>query len=167
MRLEVVAQFAPGQDHGVDQFLDVGVACFGLREHLADEINRSLGGQSVPLFLPLYHYGGADHLGRCGDVEQEGLVDGQGYQDGRIRELCFESVEGFFGLGSLGKTLGFSQESVQRQTFFAEARDESAQGRKASHDPLYSLEVPDWSHASYGRDLLWVGFDAAFRDYES
>ena len=64
-----MTQFAPGQDHGVDQLLDVGVTCFGLGEHLADEINRSLGGQSMPLFLPLYYYGNADHLGRCGDVE--------------------------------------------------------------------------------------------------
>ena len=38
---------------------------------------------------------------------------------------------------------------------------------KASHDPLYSLEVSDWSHAGYGRGFLWVGFNAAFRDYES
>ena len=45
-------------------------------------------------------------------------------------------------------------------------RDEATQGCKASHDPLHSLEVSDWSHASYGRDLLWVGFDAVFRDYE-
>ena len=42
--LEVVTQLAPSQDYGVDQLLDVGVACFGLGEHLADEVNRSLGG---------------------------------------------------------------------------------------------------------------------------
>ena len=66
----------------------------------------------MPFFLPLYHYGGADHLGRCGDIEQEGLVHGRGYQDGRIGEQPLESVEGFFGLGGLGKALGFSQESV-------------------------------------------------------
>ena len=46
--LEVVAQLVSSQDYGVDQLLDVGVACFGLGEHLADEVNRSLGGQSMP-----------------------------------------------------------------------------------------------------------------------
>ena len=30
--------------HGVDQLLDVGVTHFGLGEHFADEVNRSLGG---------------------------------------------------------------------------------------------------------------------------
>ena len=75
----------------------------------------------MPLFLPFYYYGSADHLGRRGDVEQEGLVSGWGYQDGRTCEQRFESIEGFFGLGGLRKTLRFSQESVQRQAFFAEA----------------------------------------------
>ena len=42
--LEEVTQLAPGQDYGVDQLLDLGVACFGLGEHFADEVNRSLGG---------------------------------------------------------------------------------------------------------------------------
>ena len=46
-------------------------------------------------------------------------------------------------------------------------RHEATQGRKASHDSLYSLEVSNWSHAGYGRDFLRVGFNAAFRDYES
>ena len=42
--LEVVTQLASSQDYGVDQFLDVGVACFGLGEHFIDEVNRSLDG---------------------------------------------------------------------------------------------------------------------------
>ena len=66
---EVVTQLASSQDYSIDQFLDVGVACFGLGEYFADEVDRSLDGQSMPLFLPLDYYGRADHLGRYGDVK--------------------------------------------------------------------------------------------------
>ena len=120
----------------------------------------------MPLFLPLDYYGRADHLGRCGDVKQENLALGWRYQDGRIGQQCLEFGEGFFVLGSPQKAFRFPPEAVQRQAFFAKARDEAAQGRKASHNPLHSLEVSDWSHVGHGRDLLWVGLDATFRDYE-
>ena len=97
----------------------------------------------MSLFLPHDYYGCANHLGHCGDVEQEGLALGWWHQDGRIGEQCLELGEGLFGLRSLGKAFGFSQEAVQRQAFFAKARDEVAQGHEASHDPLHSLEVSD------------------------
>jgi len=42
MAEEVVLQLASGEDYGVDQLLDLGVTCLGLREHLADEIDRPL-----------------------------------------------------------------------------------------------------------------------------
>ena len=42
--LEVVTQLASSQDYGVDQLLDVGVACLSLEEHLADEVDMSLNG---------------------------------------------------------------------------------------------------------------------------
>ena len=42
--LEVVTQLALGQDYGVDWLLDVVVARFGLGEHFANEVNRSLDG---------------------------------------------------------------------------------------------------------------------------
>ena len=42
--LEVVAQLALSQDYGIDKLLDVGVACFGLGEHFADEVDRLLDG---------------------------------------------------------------------------------------------------------------------------
>ena len=41
---DVVTQLALCQDYGVDQLLDVGVACLGLGEYFADEVNRSLDG---------------------------------------------------------------------------------------------------------------------------
>ena len=49
---------------------------------------------------------------------------------------------------------------------FAEARDEAAQSRKASHDPLYSFQVLDRPHVGDGRDFLWVGLDAPLGDDE-
>ena len=39
-----MTQLTPSQDYGVDQLLDVGVACLSLGEHLVDEVNRSLDG---------------------------------------------------------------------------------------------------------------------------
>ena len=67
--LEVVMQLASSQDYGVNQLLDVGVTRLSLGEHFADEVDRSLDGQSVSLLLPLDDYGRADHLGCRGDVE--------------------------------------------------------------------------------------------------
>ena len=116
----------------------------------------------MPLLLPLDYYCRADHLGRCGDVEQEGLALGWWYQDGGLVSNALSLVRASSALGGPGKAFGFSQETVQRQTFFAKARDEAAQGRKASHNPLHSLKVSDWPHVGHGQDLLWVGLDATF-----
>jgi hypothetical protein len=41
-----------------------------------------------------------------------------------------------------------------------------AQGRKTSHDPLYSFQVLDGAHVGDGRDFLWVGLDASLEDDE-
>ena len=40
--LEVVTQLTSSQDYGIDQLLDVGVACLSFGEYLADEVNRYL-----------------------------------------------------------------------------------------------------------------------------
>jgi hypothetical protein len=45
-------------------------------------------------------------------------------------------------------------------------RDETAQSRKASRDPLYAFQVLDGPHASDGRDLLRVSLDAPLGDDE-
>ena len=42
----------------------MGVAGFGVRQYLTDEVHRVLHLEGVPLFFPLYYQGGADHL--CG-----------------------------------------------------------------------------------------------------
>src|SRR5688572_21738937 len=41
-----------------------------------------------------------------------------------------------------------------------------AQGRKTSHDPLYSFQVLDGAHVGDGRDFLRVGLDAPLGDDE-
>ena len=79
-----MTQLAPSQDYGEDQLLDMGVACLSFGEYFANEVNGSLDRESMPLFLPLDYYCRADHLGRCGDVEQEGLALGWRYQDGGL-----------------------------------------------------------------------------------
>ena len=39
---EVVLQLASGENHGIDQLLNLRVSYLGFREHLADEVDRSL-----------------------------------------------------------------------------------------------------------------------------
>jgi len=66
-----VLQLASGEDYGVDQLLDLGVTCLGFREHLADEIDRPLDGQWVPLLLPLDRHSCTDDLGRRGNIKEQ------------------------------------------------------------------------------------------------
>ena len=55
MRLEVVSQLPPRQDHRVQQLLNLWVADFGLGQYLTDEVDRPLDGQCMPFFSSLYH----------------------------------------------------------------------------------------------------------------
>jgi hypothetical protein len=69
MSLEVVAEFAPREDHCVEQLLDLWVVRLGFRQDLADVVHRPLDRQGVPLLRVLYHDDGADYLGGCSHVE--------------------------------------------------------------------------------------------------
>jgi hypothetical protein len=51
--LEVVAKFAPRQDDGIQQLLDLRVANLGLREYLTDEVDWSLNEQGMSFLCPL------------------------------------------------------------------------------------------------------------------
>jgi hypothetical protein len=77
MRLEVVSQLPPYQNHCVQQLLD-----------FADEVDRPLDEQCMPFFSSLDNDRSADHLGGCGDVNQEGFSRSGGHQDGRISKEC-------------------------------------------------------------------------------
>jgi hypothetical protein len=72
--LEVVAEFAPYEDHCVKQLLDLWVARLGLGQDFADVVHRPLDRQGVPFLRSLYHDDGADHLNGCGDVEVQRLA---------------------------------------------------------------------------------------------
>jgi hypothetical protein len=67
--LEVVAEFAPREDHCVKQLLDLRVTHLGLGQDLADVVHRPLDRQGMPFLRSLYHDDDADHLSGCGDVE--------------------------------------------------------------------------------------------------
>ena len=66
-------QLASGEDYSIDQLLDLGVTCFGFREHLTDEIDRPLDWQRMPLLLPFDHHSCTDDLGRRGNVKEQWL----------------------------------------------------------------------------------------------
>jgi hypothetical protein len=67
--LEVVAEFAPREDHCVKQLLYLWVACLGFVQDFADVVHRSLDWKGVPLLHALYYDDGANHLGGRGYVE--------------------------------------------------------------------------------------------------
>ena len=75
-------QLAAGKDYGVDQLLDLGVTRLGLRKHLADEIDRPLDWQRMPLLLPLDYHRRTDDLGHRGNVQKQRFC-GLGWDEDR------------------------------------------------------------------------------------
>jgi hypothetical protein len=114
MRLEVVSQLPPRQNHRVQQLLNLWVADLSLGQHFTDEVDWPLDGQCTPFFSSLNHDRGADHLSGSGDVDQEGFSGGGGHQDGRVREERLQVPEGFLGLLGPSEALSLSLEVVQR-----------------------------------------------------
>ena len=55
VRLKVVAQFSLGDEDGVEELLDLGVAGLGVRQDLAYEVHVTLYYEGMPLFLSLHH----------------------------------------------------------------------------------------------------------------
>ena len=85
MRLEVVIQLPLGDKDGVQELLDLGVASFGIKQHLAYEVHGMLHFEGVPFFFSLHHQGGTDHLRGGHNVEQKWFSIGRRDQD---RGLC-------------------------------------------------------------------------------
>jgi hypothetical protein len=106
MRLEVVSQLPPCQDHCVQQLLNLWVADLGLGQYLTDEVDWPLDGQCMSLFSSLNHDRGANHLSGGGDVDQEGFSGGGRHQDGRVREERLQVPEGFLSLRGPSEALG-------------------------------------------------------------
>jgi hypothetical protein len=108
MRLEVVSQLPPRQDHCVQQLLNLWVADLGLRQYLTDEVDWPLDGQCMPLFSSLNHNRGANRLSGSGNVDQEGFFGGRRHQDGRVREERLQVPEGFLDLRGPSEALSLS-----------------------------------------------------------
>jgi hypothetical protein len=60
VRLEVVAQLSLGDEDSIQEFLDLWVACLGVKQDFADEVDQTLDFESVVLLL-LFHYDGGTH----------------------------------------------------------------------------------------------------------
>jgi hypothetical protein len=67
--LEVVAEFAPRENHCVEQLLDLWVARLGVGQDFTDVIHRPLNRQTVPFLRALHNDHGADYLGSRSHVE--------------------------------------------------------------------------------------------------
>jgi hypothetical protein len=61
MRLKVVMQLAPSQDHSVEQLLDLWVLGLGFGQDFTDEVDWLLDRERMPL-LSLDDNGRVDHL---------------------------------------------------------------------------------------------------------
>ena len=55
MRLEIVPQLALGNQHRVEELLDLGVSGFGFAQDFAHKVHRSFYFQSVSFLLPFFH----------------------------------------------------------------------------------------------------------------
>ena len=81
-------QLPLGDEDGVQELLDLGVAGLGIGQDLANEVHGTLQFEGVSLFFLLYHQGGADHL--CGgqNVEQKQFPIGWGTRIGAFVGSC-------------------------------------------------------------------------------
>ena len=64
-----MAQLPLGDQDGVWELLDLGVACLGVGQDFANEVHGALYLEGVSLFSSFYNPGGADHLCRSYDIE--------------------------------------------------------------------------------------------------
>ena len=62
--------------------------------------------------------------------------------------------------------VGLLQKLIEGETLFAEARDEASECGETPYNSLYPLYFLNQAHPRDGRDLIWVGFDAALGDDE-
>jgi hypothetical protein len=62
MRLKVVTQFAPSQDHGIEQLLDLWVPGLGFGQDFTDEVDWPLDQECMLLLLSLNDNSRANHM---------------------------------------------------------------------------------------------------------
>ena len=73
-----MAQLPLGDEDGVQELLDLGVAGLGVKQDLANEVHGTLHFEGVSLFFLLYHQGGADYLRGGRNIEQKRFPIGWG-----------------------------------------------------------------------------------------
>ena len=121
MQLEVVMQLSPGDQDGIQELLDLGVASLGIGQDLANELHGTLFFEGVSLFFPLYRQGSADHLHGGRNVEQKRFPIGRGDQDWGLHEELVDLVKCLLSLESPRKPASLLQKPVQWEASFAEA----------------------------------------------
>jgi hypothetical protein len=164
MGLEVVAEFAPRENHCIKQLLDLRVTRLGVGQDFAYVVHRPLNRQSVSFLRALYHDHGADHLGSRGHVEVQRLAVLWRCEDWGVGMGCLQLVKCLLGLGGPGEVLVLLEEPVEGQAFLAEPRDEAAQGGEAPQHSLHPFEVPNRTYSLEGHNLFGVGLDASLGD---
>jgi hypothetical protein len=162
--LEVVAEFAPRENHCVKQLLNLRVDRLGVGQNLADVVHRPLNWQCVPLLRAFHHDDGADHLGGRNHVEVQRLAVLRRCEDRGMGKGRLQLIKHLLGLDGPGETLMLLEEPVEGQALLAEPRDEATQGGKAPQHPSDSLKVPDRTHSFEGCNLFGVGLDASLGD---
>jgi hypothetical protein len=105
--LEVVTEFAPREDHYVEQLLDMWITRLCLGQNLVDVIYRPLDWQGVPLLRALYYDDSADHLSGRGDVEVQRLAVLRRRKNRGVGERRLQLVKRLLGLDGPGEALMF------------------------------------------------------------
>ena len=106
MRLEVVTQLPLGDEDGVQELLDLGLAGLRIEQDLANEIHGTLHFEGVSLFFLLYHQGNTDHLRGGRNIEQKWFSVGRRNQDRSLHQELFDRVKRLLGLESPFETVG-------------------------------------------------------------
>jgi hypothetical protein len=102
-----VTEFAPREDHYVEQLLDLRITRLCLGQNLVDVIYRPLDWQGVPLLRALYYDDSADHLSGRGDVEVQRLAVLRRRKNRGVGERRLQLVKRLLGLDGPGEALVF------------------------------------------------------------
>ena len=66
-----MTQLPLGDEDGVQELLDLGVAGLGIGQDLANKVHKALYFEGMPLFFLLQHHGSTDHLHGGRNIEQK------------------------------------------------------------------------------------------------
>ena len=83
-------------------------------------------------------------------VEQKGFSIDQRNQDRGLRQKLLDRVKCLLGLERPFKVVSLLQKLIKRETSFAKARDEVAEGDEAPYNSLYPLHVLNRAHPCDG-----------------